>query len=51
MFIIYELTPSYKIQLKTPIIRITSNTENAIGIDNNVCVIWIEEPAVTITLK
>ena len=49
--IIYELTSSYKIGTKTPTIRISFNTENAIGADNNACAMWIEEPAVTITLQ
>lgn len=47
---IYELTTPYKVGVKAPTIRIKFNTETAVGADNNACVMWVDEPNVTIAL-
>lgn len=47
---IYKLTSSYTVGVKSPTIKIAFNTEEAIGADNTACAMWIEEPTVTITL-
>ena len=48
---IYELTEPYTRLLKAPVIKVSFNTENAIGGDGNACVMWIEEPFVTISIE
>ena len=48
---IYELTEPYTRLLKAPVIKVSFNTENAIGGDGNACVMWIEEPFVSISIQ
>jgi len=49
---IYELTAPYGKGLKAHLIYISFNTENAIGaFDNTNCIMWAEEPFVSITIK
>ena len=48
---IYELTEPYTRLLKAPVIKVSFNTENALGGDGNACVMWIEEPYVSISIQ
>ena len=48
---IYKLTEPYTRLLKAPVIKVSFNTENAIGGDGNACVMWIEEPYVSISIQ
>ena len=48
---IYELTEPYTRLLKAPVIKVSFNTENAIGGDGNACVMWVEEPYVSISIQ
>ena len=48
---IYKLTEPYTRLLKAPVIKVSFNTENAIGGDGNACVMWIEEPYVSISIE
>ena len=48
---IYELTEPYTRLLKAPVIKVSFNTENALGGDGNACVMWIEEPFVSISIQ
>jgi hypothetical protein len=48
---IYELTEPYTRLLKAPVIKVSFNTENALGGDGNACVMWIEEPYVSISIE
>ena len=48
---IYELTEPYTRLLKAPVIKVSFNTENALGGDGNACVMWIEEPFVSISIE
>ena len=48
---IYKLTEPYTRLLKAPVIKVSFNTENAIGGDGNACVMWIEEPFVSISIQ
>ena len=47
---IYALTNEYKVGLKAPTIKIKFDTTEAIGADNNACIMWVDEPNVVITL-
>jgi hypothetical protein len=47
----YELTEPYTRLFKAPVIKVSFNTENALGGDGNACVMWIEEPFVSITIE
>ena len=47
---IYQLTNPYTVGIKAPTIRIKFNTETAVGADNNACIMWVDEPNVTIAL-
>ena len=52
--LIYELTSPYTVALISPTIDISFGTSAAISVNNNgsnLCQIWAEEPAVTITIK
>ena len=50
--LIYELTSSYTKGLKAPLIDISFNTENALGAaEVTNCIMWVEEPYVSITIK
>ena len=52
--LIYELTSPYTVALISPTIDISFGTSAAIAVNNNgsnLCQIWAEEPAVTITIK
>ena len=52
--LIYELTSPYTVALIAPTIDISFGTSAAISVNNNgsnLCQIWAEEPAVTITIK
>ena len=40
---IYKLTEPFTRLLKTPVIKASFNTLNALGADGNSCVMWIEE--------
>ena len=48
---IYELTEPYTRLLKAHVIKVSFNTENALGGDGNACVMWIEEPYVSISIQ
>ena len=48
---IYELTEPYTRLLNAPVIKVSFNTENALGGDSNACVMWIEEPYVSISIE
>ena len=47
----YKLTEPYTRLLKAPVIKVSFNTENALGGDGNACVMWIEEPYVSISIQ
>ena len=52
--LVYELTSPYTVALIAPTIDISFGTSAAISVNNNgsnLCQIWAEEPAVTITIK
>ena len=52
VLIIYQLTAPYTRLLKTPLIKIAFNTENAIGAATaGDCIMWIEEPFTTISIQ
>ena len=49
---IYELSAPYTRLLKTPLIKIAFNTENAVGCEDTTAdVMWIEEPFVSISIQ
>ena len=48
---IYKLTEPYTRLLKAPVIKVSFNTENALGADGTACVMWIEEPYVSISIQ
>jgi hypothetical protein len=48
---IYELTEPYTRLLNAPVIKVSFNTQNALGGDGNACVMWIEEPFVSISIQ
>ena len=49
---IYKLKQSYTRLVKTPLIKISFNTENALGCEDTTSdVMWIEEPFVSITIQ
>jgi hypothetical protein len=49
---IYELTEPYTRLLKAPVIKVSFNTENAVGCEDTTAdVMWIEEPYVSITIQ
>ena len=47
---IYQLSAPFTVGLKAPTIKVTFNTETAVGADNNACAMWVDEPYVTIAL-
>jgi len=47
----YKLTEPYTRLVKAPVIKVAFNTKNALGADGNACVMWIEEPYVSITIQ
>ena len=47
----YKLVKPYTRLLKAPTIKLAFNTKNALGADGNACVMWIEEPFVSITIE
>ena len=47
----YELTEPYTRLLNAPVIKVSFNTENALGGDSHACVMWIEEPYVSISIE
>ena len=49
---IYELTEPYTRLLKAPVIKVSFNTENAVGCEDTTAdVMWIEEPYVSISIQ
>ena len=47
----YKLTQPYTRLLQAPVIKVSFNTQNALGGDGNACVMWIEEPYVSISIQ
>ena len=47
----YKLNEPFTRLLKAPVIKVSFNTENALGGDGNACVMWIEEPFVSISIQ
>jgi hypothetical protein len=47
----YKLDEPFTRLLKAPVIKVSFNTENALGGDGNACVMWIEEPFVSISIQ
>ncbi len=48
---IYKLSTPYKVGFKTPLIKVKFNTQNAVGADDTSCVMYVEEPTVTISIQ
>ncbi len=48
---IYKLTTPYTVGLKSPTIKVSFGVVNAIGAEDTACVMWIEEPIVTIAIQ
>ena len=48
---IYALESPYQRGLKSPLIKISFNTTDAVGTENTACAMWVNEPAVTIALQ
>ena len=49
---IYKLTEPYTRLLKAPVIKVSFNTENAVGCEDTTAdVMWIEEPYVSISIE
>jgi hypothetical protein len=52
VLIVYELTTPYTRLLKTPLIKVAFATTAAIGAATvSDCIMWVEEPSVTITIQ
>ena len=47
----YELTSPYQKTLRAPVIKVKFNTATAVGVEDTACSMWINEPAVSITLQ
>ena len=47
---IYELTNDYTVGLKAPTIKIKFDTTEAVGAENTACIMWVDEPNVSIAL-
>ena len=49
---IYKLKQSFTRLVKTPLIKISFNTENALGCEDTTSdVMWVEEPFVSISIQ
>ncbi len=48
--LIYALTTPYTVGIKSPTIKVTFNTNTALGADDTACVMWLNEPYVVISI-
>ena len=48
--LIYKLDAPYTIGLRSPLIKVSFGTKNAIGAEDTACIMWVAEPLVSISL-